>query len=169
MKLRTFMAGVAGVLAIIVTIDQPRVLDVPAPWRQQHAAAVRAAVLSDLITMVEGIRENPTMGVCASVEDGPAPPWLRADPLAVERLVDGGSHPILPQSECHMKDCLLVDSHEQAAARVRVSGVEWVSPDFVRIKGEWFQACLGAAAYRFTVSRVGGRWRVDTASLEHFA
>jgi sterol 14-demethylase len=25
------------------------------------------------------------------------------------------------------------------------------------------------AAYRFTVSRVGGRWRVDTASPEHFA
>ncbi len=62
-----------------------------------------------------------------------------------------------------MRDETIMDPTGAPAVEVRVSQVEWVSRDFVKAEGYWLRGTLAAEGFRFTVSRSGGQWHVDTA------
>jgi hypothetical protein len=68
-----------------------------------------------------------------------------------------------------MERWMLVDSAGEPAVLLEVGEVRWISPDFAKARARWHRGVVSDAEYSYTVSRTRTGWRIDTATLEHFA
>jgi hypothetical protein len=171
-NLRTVAALVAAIAAAAAALSPGSRAGVPRPWRLAHANAIRTAILEDVLLEAEGVAGRPEMTVCVGLRRGDSAHSAGVELEPPPELLGGlvlGAHPIVALSKCGMLQWMLVDSEGRPAVLVEVGEIEWVSADFVRARARWHRGVLSDAAYVYTVSRIGRRWRVDTAMLKSFA
>jgi hypothetical protein len=156
----TFAALVSGTAALLAVL--------PDPWNSKNADHIREAVIRAALTHPHGPRQDSTLVVCLSTSSGEA--WASHNdedpspelPRAIQSI-----HPLAPPgSEC--ENYLGGVRHRPSGAdavRIGVARVHRVSATFVKVEGGWFYSALNAVGWRYTLSRVGSAWVVDTETF----
>jgi hypothetical protein len=165
-KAKTGFAFTAVVLAICAALSSSPPRAVSPEWRRLQEQAVHDAVVRDLVAESGGLDDDPNMTVCVGLglDDLDSPGPVVDAPLGLRRLLASKGLIVAPMSRCHVnKDELLVDSAGRPAVEVAAGKIEWVSPDFVKVKGYWLRGGLWALGFNYTLSLRDGTWQTDRA------
>jgi hypothetical protein len=132
-------------------------------WRRTQEVAIASAILADLAAMPPD-QHDPTdlrhsfcvfVGQDRSGYHDPAP--------AVVAALRQGHLDVYPMSQCGK---WVVSATGTKATFLGVVSVQWTNDEIVVAEGERLLGILAGNTWRYTLSRTGSRWQVDTVKVE---